>query len=77
MNKYSFKIRTRGGMLVDSLQVQARDRSEADRKINQIYRQCEIVECQEVAPPTLKKEGLDLEDVISMINKQNSDADST
>jgi hypothetical protein len=74
VNKYSFKIRTRGGMLVDSLQMQARDRADAERKINQIYHHCEIVECEEVAPPSLKKEGLDLEDVISMINKQNSDA---
>ena len=72
MNKYGFKIRTRAGMLVESLQMQARDRAEAERKINQIYHQCEIVECQEVTP-TLKKEGLDLDDVISLINKQKGE----
>jgi hypothetical protein len=69
MNKYGFKIRTRGGMLVENLLVHARDREEAERKINQVYHQCEIIECQEVTP-TLKKEGLDLEDVIALINKQ-------
>ena len=69
MNKYGFKLRTRGGMLVENLQVHARDREEAERKINQVYHQCEIIECQEVTP-TLKKEGLDLEDVIALINKQ-------
>ena len=69
MNKYGFRIRTRGGMLVENLQVHARDREEAERKINQVYHQCEIIECQEVTP-TLKKEGLDLEDVISLINKE-------
>ena len=69
MNKYGFKIRTRGGMLVENLQLHARDRAEAERKINQIYHQCQIVECQEVTR-TLKKEGLDLEDVVSLINKQ-------
>ena len=52
----------------------ARDRVEAERKINQIYHQCEIVECQEVTP-MLKKAGLDLDDVISLINKQTSGAD--
>ena len=41
----------------------------AEHKINQVYHHCEILECQEVTP-TLKKEGLDLEDVISLINKQ-------
>mgnify|MGYP001608740562 CR=1 FL=1 len=69
MNKYGFRIRTRTGMTVDNLQVQAPDRAEAERKIHQIYQHCEILECQEVTP-TLKKEGLDLDDVIALINKQ-------
>ena len=70
MNKYGFRIRTRSGGLVENLQVHARDRAEAESKITQIYHHCEILECQEVTP-TLKKEGLDLEDVISLINKQD------
>jgi len=70
MNKYSFRIRTRSGGLVDNLQVQARDLAEAEGKINQIYRNCEILECQEITP-TLKKEGLDLDDVLALINKQS------
>ena len=69
MNKYGFKIRTRSGGVVENLQVQARDRAEAEQKIRQIYRYCEILECNEVTP-TLKKEGLDLEDVVALINKQ-------
>lgn len=69
MNKYGFRIRTRGGSVVENLQVHARDRTEAEQKINQIYHHCQILECQEITP-TLKMEGLDLEDVISLINKQ-------
>lgn len=69
MNKYGFKIRTRGGSVVENLQVQARDRAEAEQKIKQIYHHCEILECHEVTP-TLRKEGLDLEDVVALINKQ-------
>jgi hypothetical protein len=69
MNKYGFRIRTRSGSMVENLQVHARDRAEAESKINQIYHHCEILECQEITP-TLKKEGLDLDDVISLINKQ-------
>ena len=69
MNKYGFKIRTRGGSVVENLQVHARDRAEADAKINQIYHHCEILECHEVTP-TLRKEGLDLEDVVALINEQ-------
>ena len=69
MNKYGFKIRTRGGSVVENLQVQARDRVEAEQKIRQIYHQCEVLECQEVTP-TLRKEGLELDDVLALINKQ-------
>lgn len=72
MIKYGFRIRTRGGSLVDNLQVQARDRAEAEEKIRQIYHQCEILECQEVTP-TLRKEGLDLEDVVDLINRQQQE----
>jgi len=69
MNKYGFKIRTRSGGLVENLQVQARDRAEAENRIKQIYHHCEILECHEITP-TLRKEGLDLDDVIALINKQ-------
>jgi hypothetical protein len=72
MTKYGFKIRTRGGSEVDNLQVQARDRAEAEEKIRQIYHSCEILECQEITP-TLRKEGLDLEDVVALINKQQQE----
>ena len=68
MYKYGFKIRTRSGSVVENLQVHARDRAEAEHKINQIYRYCEILECHEVTP-TLRKEGLDVEDVVALINK--------
>ena len=69
MIKYGFKIRTRGGMMVENLQVQARDRAEAERKISQIYRQCEIVECQELTPTA--KAGMDFEDVVALINRES------
>ena len=72
MNKYGFKIRTRSGSVVENLQVQARDRADAEQKINQIYHQCSILECHDITP-TLKKEGLDLEDVVALINKQQQE----
>jgi hypothetical protein len=71
MNKYGFRIRTRTGMIVENLQVQAQDRAGAEQRINQIYHHCEILECREITP-TLRKEGLDLDDVISLINKQET-----
>jgi hypothetical protein len=56
-------------MVVENLTVQARDRLEAEKKLEQIYRDCEFLECREVAAPAAT-EGLDFESVLSAINKQ-------
>jgi hypothetical protein len=69
MNKYGFRIRTRNGMMVENLQVNARDAADAERKIRQIYHHCKIIECQEIAP-AVKGENIDLENMISLIGKQ-------
>jgi hypothetical protein len=70
MNKYSFKVRARTGMVVENLMVQGRDRAEAERKIEQVYRNCEILECREIAT-SAAGEGLDFESVLSLINRQD------
>jgi len=71
MVKYTFKIRARTGMVVENLTVQGRDRFEAEKKLEQIYRQCEILDCREVAGPAVS-DGIDFESVLSMINKQEN-----
>ena len=69
MIKFGFKIKTRGGMIVDNLQVSARDRAEAERKIGQIYQRCEIIECLELRQP-IKDEAFDLESAINLIGRE-------
>lgn len=70
MTKYGFRIRTRGGMTVDNLVVQARSREDAESRIRQIYQHCEILECNESATGN-RGEGVDLEGLISLISKQD------
>ncbi|MBY0267135.1 MAG: hypothetical protein K2W84_12030 [Burkholderiales bacterium] len=70
MTKYGFRIRTRGGMTVDNLVVQARSREDAETRIRQIYQHCEILECSEIAAST-RGEGVDLESMISLISRQD------
>ncbi len=65
--RYSFKIRTRNGLILDSLMVQAINRTEAERRINQIYHHCEVVECSE-NPAAGKEPAADLDQVISLIS---------
>jgi hypothetical protein len=71
--KFGFKIKTRGGMVVDNLQIAARDRAEAECKVGQIYHRCEIIDCQEVRQP-VKEEAFDLESAINLITKENERA---
>ena len=69
MIKFGFKIKTRGGMVVDNLQVSARDRAEAEHKVNQSYHRCAIIDCLELRQ-MVKEEGFDLESAINLIGKE-------
>ena len=72
MIKFGFRIRTRSGLPVDNLVVQARDQAEAERKIVQMYMHCEIIECRQIASP-VREDGSDLEGIISLISRQQDD----
>ncbi len=69
MTKFGFRIKTRGGMVVENLVVQARDQSGAETRIRQIYQHCEILECNTLTPD-FRGDGVDLESMISLISKQ-------
>ena len=68
MIKFGFKIKTRGGLLVDNLVIAARDRAQAEAKVTQIYNRCEILECVELRS-TMKEEAMDVESAINLIGK--------
>jgi len=69
MTKYGFRIRTRSGTPVDNLAVWARDQAEAERKINQIYPHCEVIECRVLHAPA-GDDGIDIENILSLIARQ-------
>jgi len=66
--KFGFNIRTRAGMPVDNLVIQARDRTEAEAKLRQMYHHCEIVDSRVIEQAA--GEGADYEAVVSLIAKQ-------
>lgn len=45
LTKYGFRIRTRVGLVINNLLIHGRDVDEAQRKLRQMYRDCEIIEC--------------------------------
>lgn len=71
MIKFGFKIKTRGGTVVENLTFAAHDRADAERKVTQIYHHCEILECHEVQAASMKEEALDLERAINLIAKES------
>lgn len=42
--KFSFRICTRAGLVVDSLLIPGRDAADAERKVAQLYRDCVILD---------------------------------
>lgn len=68
VTKYGFRIRTRIGMVVDNLMIPGRDEIEARRKLRQIYRDCEILDCVCVRG-TLRTPVSSFEDVVSLITR--------
>ena len=66
MRKFGFRIRTRGGSLVDHLTIQGRDLEEAERKLRQVYHHCVILESRELEEST-PADASDFEGVISLI----------
>lgn len=66
MKKYGFRIRTRGGSVVDNLTIQGRDRDEAERKLRQVYHHCVVLEVREM-PDAAATDASDFEGVISLI----------
>ena len=70
MMKFGFKIRTRGGMVVDNLLIPGRDQADAEKKLMQIYRYCEILEAKPVQQ-RIQEEAMDVDGIISLISRQD------
>lgn len=46
IRKFAFRIRTRAGLVVENLLIPGRDAGDAERKVQQLYRDCVILESQ-------------------------------
>ena len=49
--KYGFRIRTRDGLVLENLMIHGRNEADAERKLMQMYRHCEVLECRAQARP--------------------------
>ena len=68
ITKYLFRIRTRGGVLVENLAISGRDEADARRKLCSIYHDCEVLDSREQRPSQIGRHGhLNYEDVVDLI----------
>ena len=73
MMKFGFKIRTRSGLVVDNLLIPGKDQADAERKLTQIYRHCEILESKTIQQQTSRDDSMDMEGIISLISRQDKE----
>lgn len=76
MMKFGFKIRTRSGLVVDNLLIPGKDQDDAERKLTQIYRQCEILESNKLQQRAAREELMDIDGIISLISRQDKERTS-
>lgn len=67
MIRYGFNIRTKHGQRVDNIMIMAATQPDAERRLRQMYYQCQIVECNERSVPH-RVDTLDVAGVIELIS---------
>lgn len=71
MQKFDFSIQTRDGQKVESIVIAGKDEAEAERKLRQMYRYCEIVSCnsKQAENSVGGQQSMSVEDILSLISK--------
>ena len=70
MQKFDFSILTRDGQKVESIVIAGRDEAEAERKLRQMYRYCEVVSCNaRQSEGHSNQQVMSVEDILSLISK--------
>ncbi len=70
MQKFDFSIRTRDGQRIVSVVISGRDQQDAERKLNQMYRYCEVLTCEiRKQDDHRPQQAISVEDIITLISK--------
>lgn len=71
MLKFNFTVTTRNGQRVESIQIHGKDLPDAERKLRQMYHQCEVTHCKTISADKISGQSTDIEDLLTLIAKQN------
>lgn len=69
MLKFDFSVQTRDGSKIVSVVIAAKDREDAERKLRQMYRDCQVLSCEIRATEERQNHAASLEEILSMISK--------
>jgi hypothetical protein len=69
ITKYIYQIRSRNGAIVENLQIYGRNEEDAQRKLQQMYRHCEILDTRVVTPE--RSSASSYEDILSLISNNS------
>lgn len=70
MLKFDFSVLTKDGQRVESIVIAAQDQENAERKLRQMYRYCEIVSCVSKEDASSKvSQSMSVEDILTLISK--------
>lgn len=66
MKRFGFTIRTKHGQRVESIQIMAASLGDAERRLRQMYLQCQIIDYREQAVPR-RLEALDMRRMMGLM----------
>ncbi|HEY8024885.1 MAG TPA: hypothetical protein VIF60_09995 [Burkholderiaceae bacterium] len=69
MTKFDFSVKTRDGSKIVSVVIAAPDRDGAERRLRQMYRDCEVLSCEIRQTEDKARPSASLEDILSLISK--------
>jgi hypothetical protein len=69
MTKFDFSVKTRDGSKIVSVVIAAADQEGAERRLRQMYRDCEVLSCQIKEVEDKARPSASLEDILSLISK--------
>ncbi|HSM97640.1 MAG TPA: hypothetical protein VLS47_01390 [Gallionella sp.] len=71
MLKFDFSVKTRDGQKVESILIHGKDLPDAERKLRQMYRDCEVTRCETVNSGKVLGQSADIEEVLSLISRHS------
>ena len=69
MLKFYFSVQTQSGQKVENILIAGKDQPDAERKLRQMYYQCEVVRCEIKQEEMKPGQAASVEDILSLISK--------